>query len=247
MPTAPSLVAAYSALTTGNLTSTSPSLSLQAGDIVVVLAMGEGANSGDTWSAPTTTFANGGVTQLQLHAASSNNCNGGAWTFTVSTTGSGTVSIVQTQGAAGTKVQTVAVLAYRGGVAPTSARSAQQAGSGRTISYTASQADSAMCYIIGDWAAAAVQTPSPSSAHTSASPGPTATPYSLASGTAMTGYAVVYDDQTLTTAQTYGIGGSGTGPFTIVVVEVQGTGGSAAAPRVTHAPTRIPVFRAATY
>src|SRR5690242_6565656 len=97
MPTAPQVVAI--SVTTGTGASlASNSMTLQAGDVVTVMAGNEGGTTGDTFTAPTTTFANGGITQLKLHAAASD-CAGGALTFTVTANGTGTVTINQTNSA----------------------------------------------------------------------------------------------------------------------------------------------------
>lgn len=242
MPTAPTLVAAYTATFVAT-TGTSSSLSLQSGDIVLVFGVNEGGNSGDAISTPTTTFANGGITLLQTHSAASN-CAAGAWTFTVSTTASGTVS----GGSSATSTHwALSVFAYRAGVAPTVARSAQAVNSTRTMNYTPSQADSAIAWVLGDWAAGnvAAVVPTPTS-HTNVAPGPTAMPESSANGTFYSQYAQVLDDQASTSAVAYGIGGTGTGPFTIIAVEVQGTGGAApVTPRPPKLVTRNAVMRAA--
>jgi hypothetical protein len=242
---APTLVAAYSANSAGNSRVTS-SLSLQSGDIVVVCGVSEGATAGDSFNAPTTTFATGGITQLQLHAAASNSA-AAAWTFTVSTTASGTVTLTQSGAVAGNAQLTVT--AWRGGVAPTVARSSWAASATRTLSYTSSQANSGMTWIVGDWAAIAAQALAPTSTtHSSASPGPTAMPQSSVVGTSYTQYAAVLDDQALTSAVGYGIGGTGTGPFSIIVVEVQGTGGAAAPnPRRPAIANRVALIRASNF
>ena len=227
MPTPPTLVAAYAtppSSTAAAATMTTSSLSLQAGDVVTIVAMGAGGGSGDSFSIPTTTFANGGVTQLALHPSSSD-CQGGAWTFTVTSTGSGTVSVTHTGGT--NTSQNLFVVAHRGAVAPTAARASISIGSSYFNIYTASQANSAIVWMVGDWSAGAVSTPldpTPTS-HGAAAPGPTALPQSGTQAGQYTEWSQVLDNQTSTGAITYGLLSSSTsGPYTIAVVEVQGGG-----------------------
>jgi hypothetical protein len=188
-----------------------------------------------------------GVTQLKLHAAASDPV-AGCWTFTVTANGSGTVTVPITTTVTGNNTA-LTVWVHRGGTAATVARSALGTGTSRTLSYTASQADSAIVWAVADWAAAAVQTPTPAStAHTAASPGPTAVPASGTVASAYTWNSAVLDDQTSVAATSYGIGGTGTGPFVILVVEIQGSGAAVARPQRTRlAPMRQAVNRAATY
>ncbi|MGZ4519097.1 MAG: hypothetical protein ACXVXP_05905 [Mycobacteriaceae bacterium] len=243
MPTAPTLVA--SSIKTGvTQTLASDSVTVQTGDVVTVLCGDEG-NSTESFNTPVTTISNSGITLLQSHPASSN-CAGGAWTFTVTANGSGTVTSQCTQ--AGIN-QVIAVFVDRGGTAATAARSALSAGSGRTVAYTASQADSALHWMVLDWAAATAQTPVPTStSHTTTTPGPAATPQSATVASIYTENVATLDDQPSTASTGYGIGGTGTGPFTIIVVEVQGAGGAPATkPFVSHPARRAPIFRASTF
>jgi hypothetical protein len=228
MPTAPTLVGASVVTVNSGSTATTPSLGpFQVGDIVTVLAGNEGNTNGDAISSVTTTFTNGGITSLQNHPAASN-CGGAAYTFTITAAGSGTVTVTQT----GALLHMDAViLVHRGGVAATVTRSAIQMGSSRTLAYTASQADSALAWAVFDWAAAATVAATPTATtHTTSTPGPSALPAAAQLNPNYTYYDELLDDQTSTASTGYGIGGSGTGPFTIVVVEIQGTGGAVATP-----------------
>ncbi|MGZ4555721.1 MAG: hypothetical protein ACXVXZ_08240, partial [Mycobacteriaceae bacterium] len=87
-----------------------------------------------------------------------------------------------------------------------------------------------------------------STSHTSASPGPTAMPESATVTGVYSQYAAVLDDQPSTASTGYGIGGTGTGPFTIIAVEIQGTGGGST-PNPFHPKpaSRAPIFRASTF
>jgi hypothetical protein len=206
---------------------TSSSVTVQTGDVVTFTAVSEGSTSGNSYGSPTTTITNSGVTQLKLHAAASDPV-AGCWTFTVTANGSGTVTVPITTTVTGNNTA-LTVWVHRGGTAATVARSALGTGTSRTLSYTASQADSAIVWAVADWAAAAVQTPTP-----------------VAS--AYTWNSAVLDDQTSVAATSYGIGGTGTGPFVILVVEIQGSGAAVARPQRTRlAPMRQAVNRAATY
>lgn len=223
MPTAPTLVAA--SIVINPINGTTPSLGpFQVGDVVTVLAAGEGTINGANFNAPTTTLSNSGISQLQLHPTN-NDCQAGAWTFTVASgTTTGTISVAM---GSGSDNIVLFVAVERGGVQPTAVRSALGTGSGRTVSYTPSQADSALIWIVADWSAPVAVAPTPTpTTHTSGSPGPSALPGATQFSPHFTHYEDLLDDQTGTGAVGYGIGGSGTGPFTIIVVEVQGTGGT---------------------
>lgn len=243
---APTLIAS-SIKTAAASSITSDSLTVQAGDVITILAMDEG-NSTEQFGTPTTTLtANGtGIVQLQNHAASSN-CAGGGWTFTVGTGGTGTVSLTWSTLPAARNV-VLAVFVDRGGVAATATRSALSTSSSRTVAYTASQAHSAIHWILGDWAAATAQTPTPTStSHTTTTPGPAALPESATVSGLYTQNVATLDDQASTSSVGYGIGGTGTGPFTIIAVEVQGTGGTTPSPFIPRPVRRAPIFRASTF
>lgn len=235
MATPPTLVAANAVVNSTAASIVSSSLTVQSGDVVTFTAVGEGAANGNSFGTPTSTITNSGITNLKLHAAASDT-EAGIWTFTATASGSGTVTVPHT----GTVQRaTLSVWVHRGGTAPTAARSALGTGSGRTVSYTASQADSAIVWALGDWSAAATVAETPTSTtHSSASPGPTAMPQSAQVATFYTQNSAVLDDQTSTSAASYGIGGTGTGPFTIVVAEIQGTGAAAALPPIIVMPPR---------
>lgn len=238
MPTAPTPVAFSVVAAATGASITSASLTLAVGDVVVFGSEGEGGTVGNTYNAPSTTLtvSGGSITQLQLHAASSD-CEGGLWTFTVgSGTTTGTVTVNPSNSATR---HNLFVGVWRNGTQPTVGRSTISTGSGRTVSYTPSQADSAILWMQADWAAAAVQsaTPTPTT-HTAGSPGPSAVPQSALVTGFYTWYASELDDQTSAGAVSYGIGGTGTGPFTILVAEIQGTGGAVATP-----PELVMAFR----
>ena len=77
-----------------------------------------------------------------------------------------------------------------------------------------------------DWAAVATVAFSPAATtHGSGAPGPTASPRPRRSARKFTYYLGELDDQTSAGAVSYGIGGTGTGPFTIVAIEAKSAGG----------------------
>lgn len=217
MPTAPTIVAIAVAKTTTSTVAT-PSLVLQVGDVVSAIAITEGSASG-AWNAPSTTLSNSGISTLQTHVGGTD-CGGQAFTFTVAagtTTGTVTATISQAS-----ESLTLFVVVCRGASQPTASQSLLVAGSSRTTSYSSTYADSVVMTGIGDWAAAAAQSLVPtSSTHASGTPGPSAAPNSDATETGIyTHYSAVYDDQVSTSPISYGIGGTGTGPFTIVLIEI---------------------------
>ena len=90
------------------------------------------------------------------------------------------------------------------------------------LSLTPTGADGAVCWGVFDWAADTAQSFSPAATtHSAGSPGPTASPVSAQIAGKFTYYVGDLDDQTSAGAVSYGIGGAGTGPFTIVALEVK--------------------------
>ena len=228
MPTAPTLVTAYVSSINpvgGNASVTSPTLNVQGGDVITVIGIGPGGTIADAFVTPTTTIPIvGGSTQLQSHSAD-NDCQGAAWSYLVSgalgSAQSGTVTV----GVSTTSNNSFhfVVIIERGGQQPTVARSALQAGSSRTMSYTPSQANSSIVWAVGDWAAGTIQVVTPTStSHTTSAPGPTALPQSAILAGQYTENTAIIDDAGAVAAVSYGISGTGTGPFTIIVVETAG-------------------------
>lgn len=202
--------------TAGATTVTTASVSWAAGDVVVLVAGTEGQSSA-TLSLPTHTGSNlGTVTQQQLHNESSN-CGGAIWSAIASGTGSGTFSSAVS---AGSEIHGLGVFVFSGssGVG----NSAISATTARTVSLTPTAADGSIVWAVFDWSASATQTITPTPiTHTTTAPGPNAVPHSAVVGTSYTFYVAELDDQTSAGAVSYGIGGAGTGPFTIVAVEVK--------------------------
>src|SRR4051812_42345987 len=169
MPTAPTLV--FSSVVPGSATThTSAAFAFQTGDVVVITAVNEGASLNDSYSLPTTTLAGQTITQLQLHLAN-NDPAAGAWKFTASANSGTTDTVTVALSPAVARNFVLTVLVYRNSAGTGS--SALGTGSARTLAYTATQADSAIHWIVGDWAAAAVQTETPpSTVHNTSTPGP---------------------------------------------------------------------------
>jgi hypothetical protein len=242
--TAPTLVAfaqAEAAVNSG-VAVTTASVSWQTNDVVVVFVGTEGAPAGEALNAPTTTGSgiSFGTAQKQ-HDSTGTDASGGCWAAVASANSSGTFSGSFTHGGA-TGINTViGVYIFRGsagignsvlynGVSPTGA------------SLTPTGADGSICWYVGDWFAAAVTGASPTAtSHNSSTPGPTASPYSQQIASKVTFYISELDDQTSAGAISYGITGSGTGPFTIIAFEAKaGAGGGTDATVIP--PARVDVL-----
>jgi hypothetical protein len=233
---APSLVAVsfVEASLAGNANETTPtSITWQTSDVVVVMVGTEGAGS-ETWTAPTTTGAGLTFTQQQQHTSASN-CGAGCWTAVAASGSSGTFTIKNPSSVASTRVA-LAVYIFRGSAGV--GASSQSATGTRTLPLTPTGADGSILWGVFDWAAAAAQTATPTATtHSTASPGPQASPQALLVTGKYTYYIEELDDQVSTGAVSYGIGGTGTGPFTIIALEVKAGGAAAAAiPSVFMAP-----------
>jgi hypothetical protein len=84
-------------------------------------------------------------------------------------------------------------------------------------------------WIVIDWATAAATAASPTAtSHNASTPGPTASPVAVQQSPNYTYYVAELDDQTSAGAVSYGITGSGTGPFTIIAIETKASAGGAA-------------------
>lgn len=244
---APSLVAVgfVESLVAASATEATGSLTWQSGDVILAVASSEGAPGTETWVAPTTTGTGVTFTQKQVHAASSDP-GAGCWSAVASAGSSGTFS-VKNGNAANSQALAFGVYIFRGSAGV--GNSNISTGTSRTVSLTPTGADGAIVWVVGDWAAAAVQTATPTAtSHTTAAPGPSASPQAALVSGRFTYYVEELDDQTSAGAVSYGITGTGTGPFTIIAVEAQASGGgAAAAPIRPRFPSRVPIFRAANY
>lgn len=221
--TPPSLVTYQEVVYTGT---TSPrsftSITWLTGDVVTVIAGGSGGNVGNTVGPPTVTGLT--FTAQKTHAASSN-CSAGVWTAVAASGGSGAVSIPSTEipNAWG-----ASLWQWRGSdgvgasILPTP-------GAAQSSSLTPTDTHSALMWGVFDWAATAVGS-------TVAAPAATHTDESALEGAGAYG-AYVFDiaDQASAAAVNVGVSGNGgAGPFTIVAVEILGTGASTAPQTLPH-------------
>lgn len=208
---------------------TTASVSWQTNDVIVLMACSEG--NGETISAPTTTGSGVSFGAAQKsHNTSASDTNAVCYAAVASATSSGTYSIQQSGG--GTKHMNIGVWIFRGSAGI--GNSASSTGSSRTVSLTPTGVDGSICWIVGDWAAAATVVFSPTATtHSNVAPGPTASPVSVQASPSYTYYYAELDDQTSGAANSYGVGGAGTGPFTIIAIE---TKASAAAAKATVPP-----------
>jgi hypothetical protein len=215
---------------------TTASVSWQVGDVVLLLAGTEGGTGGETLGTPSTTGSGVALAQKQRHDSTGSDPGGVGYAAVATAASSGTFSISQTNGATAARNVLLGVYIFRGsaGVGNT----AISTGSSRTVSLTLlGGADGSVAWVVMDWAAAVPVAFSPSATtHSSGSPGPTASPLSAAVGSSFTYYIGDLDDQPSTGAVGYGVGGAGTGPFTIVSMEAKSGGAAAGAPTPVAQP-----------
>ena len=216
------------AATASGVNVTTASVTWQSGDVVVALCGTEGGTGGETLVTPTTTGS--GIafgTAQQVHNSTGTDCGGGCWAAVASAGSSGTYSFNATHSSGNrNKLLGVYVVRGAGGIG----NSAINVSATRTVSLTPTAADGLICWIVLDWNADAAQTFTPTATtHTSGSPGPTASPVSVQSSPLFTYYIGDLDDQTSAGAVSYGINGTGTGPFVIIAIEAKNAGGAPAA------------------
>jgi len=234
MPTAPTLVAfaqAESAVNTG-VNVTTASISWQTNDVVVAFTGCEGGTSGETLNTPTTTGS--GISfgaAKQQHDSTGSDASGGCWAAVATANSSGTFSGSYTHVGGTGRNTVIGVYVFRGSAGIGNSAVTATPSSTRTLSLTPIGADGSICWFVGDWNADAVQSFSPAATtHGSGAPGPTASPYSQQIAGLVTFYIGELDDQTSSGAVSYGIGGSGTGPFTIIALEVKAAAGGDTTP-----------------
>lgn len=188
-----------------------PSVTWGAGDAVVVIGGTEGANSSDTLGTPTVT----GLTfTLQASLTPTSRSAAYVWSAVAGSAGSGSISVPHT---AGSGDAGASVWVYTGVDAVSPIGNVASSGtSAKTVSLTPTQADSAVVWGVFDWAAAALQTITPT---------PTTTDVRTVFASIYTVYIADLTDQTSAGATSYGISGTGTGPFSIVALEIKGTTG----------------------
>jgi hypothetical protein len=233
MPTPPTLVAfaqTTSAVNT-DVAVTTASISWQTDDVVVVFTGCEGGAGGETLNTPTTTGSGISFGAAQrIHNSTGTTASGGCWAAVATANSSGTFSGTYSHVGGTGRFTVIGVYVFRGSAGiGNSAITATPSGT-RVQALTPTGADGSICWYVGDWAAAATVafTPTPTT-HTAGSPGPTASPYSQQTAN-VTYYIGELDDQTSTGSVDYGIGGSGTGPFTIIAIEAKAAAGGTNAP-----------------
>jgi hypothetical protein len=207
----------------------------QTGDVVILFGGTPGATNGETFGTPSTTGSgiSFGAAQ-QLHNSTGTDCGGAVWAAVASAGSSGTFSTVATHDT-GSRQKLTAVYIFRGsdGIG----LSAIEMSADRLVALTPSGADGSISWMILDWAAAATVAFSPTpTSHGAGAPGPTASPASAQVSPDFTYYVAELDDQTSAASADYGIGGSGTGPFTMLVIEAKAAAGPAG-------PTEYAVLR----
>lgn len=210
MPTPPTLVAnnGLAALATSPRSFTS--ITWLTGDIIIVAQVDEGNSTENFPTAPTVsglTFAN-----LITHAASGN-CALAVWTATAASGGSGAISA--SGPSTSTRHWNAWLWQWRGssGLGNT----ATQFTSTETVALTpAGGADSAIIWVVGDWAAAASPIAMPTS--------PNQTTRQAAQDGSLYSYVTTdITDQTSAGSVSYGVNYTSAGPFSIAVVEIKGT------------------------
>src|SRR3954469_20485891 len=143
---APSLVAFWSANASG-ASQTSASLTLAAGDTVIVVGGSEGATG--SFNLPTCSLASNTFVQVDLKTSTGTSCAGGSWKID-SVTGSGAATFTLSQiTAAVTFSLTVYVFRGASGVGAHAITAAPSAT--RLLSLTALQADSSIVWGVFDY------------------------------------------------------------------------------------------------
>lgn len=207
--TPPTLISyndATSAWTTGAATKSSASISWQTGDVLVVVS---GAEAADTLGTPTAT---GLSFTKQKNNVTASTCAAFVATAVAASASSGAVSVTNSSS---THHWGFGVWVWRGsdGVG----NSAEQHTATHNVSLTAAGgADSAICWGLFDFGAAAAGTLTPT---------PTHTRQNVQDGATYTLAVADLTDQVSASGVVYGYTGSGGGPFSIVVVEVKGAAG----------------------
>jgi len=192
--------------------SVTPGSGWQAGDLIVVVGADEGANNSGTFGLPT-------ATGLSFSALVNNVCAGDCTILiavaTAGSNGSGAIKLTYSNDEKwGFGVYVIRNHNGQGNLSSSIGLSS------RTANLTVAQIDSLVIWIVADFAAAAVQTITPT---------PTNTRQNTLAGGGYTVYLADITDQSNTGSIAYGIGGSGVGPFTIGVLEVKGIAASSEA------------------
>jgi hypothetical protein len=214
--TAPTLVSYTQAASwiTGGASKSTASVSWNSGDLIVACG---GAESNGGLGTPTAT----GLTFSSVRSnAAANTASSQLAYATAASTSSSTITMAYSGSAGEHWGFGVWVFRSHGGTG----NSAEQHTSTRTVSLTpAGGAHSAMVYCTFDYAAATAQTVTPT---------PTDARQAAQDTNHYTLYVDDLTDQASSGANPYGIGGTGSGPFSIVVLEVKGVAASGGRKRV---------------
>ena len=218
--TAPSLIS-YTAVpwTTITTSANSSSISWQTGDVIVVIQGNGGYNSTKIPGVPTATGLTFSSQQLISPVNNTSPSAARVSTAVAASSGSGVISLTQ-PGAGSTNAWGAGIWVFRGSAGV--GNSVKQSTATKTVALTPTAADSAIVWGVFDYAAGTVQTISPTPTHNQGA--------AVVSGD-YTYYVADLDDQTSSGSVSYGISGSGSGPFSIVAVEIKGT--TASSPTVT--------------
>jgi hypothetical protein len=206
------------------ISKSSSSISWLTNDVIVVIAGIE--NASFTIGTPTASGLSFSSKAAYNPGTDANRCASGVFAATAASSGSGAVSIVF-NGISNSGSSGFGVWVFRSSLG--TGNSAEQHTATKTVSLTPTAADSAIVWGVFDWGAgsspaATPQTPTPFDSRQAALIG--------------TAYGVVVadlQDQTSAGAVSYGLtGGSASGPFSIVALEILG-GGPPPPPSVTFA------------
>lgn len=219
---APTLSANNGIAATTAATAAFTSVSWVTGDLILVAQVEEGATSESFATAPTATGLT--FTNLITHAAASD-CGLAVWQATAASNGSGVITATHPNAGNPHWNAWVWVWHSHGGLGNT----ATQFTSTETVSLTpAGGAHSAIVWVVGDWSAASSPVATPTTPNVT-------TRQATKSGTAYTYTTADSTDQTSAGAVSYGVNYTSSGPFSIAVVEIKGTGaGSAPFPPILH-------------
>lgn len=184
---------------------TSPSISWQTGDVIIVIG---GASSIVTFGTPTAT----GLTftiRASNNPGSGSTCPSFVATAVAASSSSAAVSVTVTNGSTHSGI---AIWVWRG--SDGFGNTIEQHTATHSINMTpAGGADSAVCWGVFDFAAGSLGTITPT---------PTNTRERAVDGTSYTYYVADLIDQTGAGAVAYGLTGSGGGPFSVIGIEVKG-------------------------
>lgn len=188
------------------------SISWNIGDVLVLVAGGEGNENGDSFGAPSNTGTGLSWIQKQLHAAASD-CDAGVWAAVATATSSGVISITATGSNTGSDHFGFAVYRFSNS-SGVGTGTAEQDTTTKTVSVTTGLAHSALVWGVFDWSA--------ETAH-AGTPTPTRTDEASVDSGKYSPHVFELTDQVAAGAVSVGItAGLSTGPYTIVVIEVKG-------------------------